>query len=193
MSQSGSQVVQVRIDALPACYQAILEALAVAELPADEITDVFKHYVVAECLQCGTRVTGDELGQLALGNQPQPDENQKLSRLRTGYCARSGCESYYYRLILTDHPKVDWAELARSLANVAAAPATTPAPQKHSATLATWLQHPQARRVLAGIAILLALLVARHFMTGGRLPFVHKKPVYVVDPASVSPRYGTNR
>jgi len=193
MSQSGSQVVQVRIDALPACYQAILEALAVAELPADEITDVFKHYVVAECLQCGTRVTGDELGQLALGNQPQPDENQKLSRLRTGYCARSGCESYYYRLILTDHPKVDWAELARSLTNVAAAPATTPAPQKHSATLATWLQHPQARRVLAGIAILLALLVARHFMTGGRLPFVHKKPVYVVDPASVSPRYGTNR
>ncbi|NLH71897.1 MAG: hypothetical protein GX456_02455 [Verrucomicrobia bacterium] len=193
MSQSGSQVVQVRIDALPVCYQAILEALAVAELPADEISDVFKNYVVAECLQCGTRVTGDELARLALGNQLQPDADQKLSRLKTGYCARSQCESYYYRLILTEHPKVDWTELARSLAHTAAAPTTTPAPDKHAGTLAPWLQHPQARRVLAGIAILLALLVARHFMTGGRLPFVHKKPVYVVDPASVSPRYSTNR
>ncbi|MGC8990480.1 MAG: hypothetical protein ACP5MD_10185 [Verrucomicrobiia bacterium] len=186
---------QVRIDALPACYQAILEALAVAELPADEISDVFKHYVTAECLQCGTRVTGDELGQLALGNQLQPDEDQKLFRLKTGYCASSGCESYYYRLILTEHPKVDWTGLAQSLANAAAASTTTPEPQKqkHAGTLAPWLQHPQARRVLAGIAILIALLVARHFMTGGRLPFVHKKPVYVVDPASVSPRQSTNR
>jgi len=191
MSQPSAQVVQVRIDALPACYQAILEALTLADLTAAELNDAFRQYVAAECLQCGSRVRGEELGQIALAAEMATEANPKLARLRHGYCARDGCDSYYYRLVFTEHPKIDWSKLASSLAQAAAAPAAPTLPPKRYGAASLWLENRRTRRVLLGLGILLLLLVARHFVTGGKLPFVHPKPVYVVDPAS-APAHRTN-
>lgn len=192
MSQSSSQVAQVRIDALPACYQAILEALTLADMTAAELDDTFRHYVAAECLQCGTRVTGEELGQIALAIDTTPDANAKIARLRNGYCVREGCDSYYYRLVFIDHPKIDWGKLAAGLAQTGAAPPAPTLPPKRYGAASLWLEDRRTRWVLAGIGILLALLVARHFFTGGRIPFLHQKPAYVVDPASAPPAHRTN-
>ena len=193
MSLPTSHVAQVRIDALPACYQAILEALTLADFTAADLSDAFKHYVVAECLQCGSRVTGEELGQLALAAEMSAEADSKLGRLRHGYCARQGCDSYYYRLVFTDHPKIDWSKLAAGLAQTAAAPAAPTLPPKRYGAASLWLQDRRTQRVLIGLAILLGLLVARHFLTGGRLPFIHQKPAYVVDPASAPPAQRTHR
>ncbi len=185
--------VQVRVDALPACYQTLLESLTLAELNAAELNEAFANYVTAECLQCGIQVAGEELGRIALAGAEGSGGDPRLSRLRKGYCAREGCESYYYRLILREHPKVDWSKLAQSLAQTAAAPSVSVPLPKRSSGISLLLADKRARRVLAGIGVLLLLLVVRHFATGGRIPFTHKAPAYTVDPASVSPSVQTNR
>lgn len=192
MSQQGPKVVHVRIDTLQRCYDTVVEALTVAELPAAEITDILKHYVVAECLQCGTRINGEELGQIALAQDPNDQTQQKFVRLRNGYCARSGCESYYYRVMLTEHPKFDWTTLAATLTQAATEPPPPVPSSKRRNGISFWVAEPRVRRVLIGVLIVIALLVTRHFMFGGRLPLVHKKPTYTVDPASVIPSYTTN-
>jgi len=185
MAQPSPENVQVRVDALPGCYQVLVEALTLAELDAAELHEAFARYISAECLQCGIRITGEELGQIALAMPGDPTENPKLTRLRQGYCAQKGCESYYYRLILSEHPKVDWHQLAAGLGQAGAPPPTPVAPPKPTGLLALWLTDKRSRRVLAGVALLLVLLVLRHFWTGGTVPFVHRAPAYTVDPASV--------
>jgi len=186
MPQPNANAVQVRVDALPACYQALVEALTLAEFSAAEMQDIFARYVLAECLQCGVQFTGEDLGRIALTSPGDPSEDPRFTRLRQGYCARGDCDAYYYRLILNEHPKVDWQKLAAGLSQTAAPPPPALAPPRPATGLGFWLADQRTRRVLAGVAILLLLLLIRHFVTGGSLAFLHKTPKYTVDPASVT-------
>ena len=188
MAQPNAEAVQVRVDALPGCYQALLEALTLADFDAAALHEVFNRYVSAECLQCGIQITGDELGRIALVVPGDPAADAKIVRLRQGYCAQKDCESYYYRLVLNEHPRVDWHKLAASLGQIAPPPPTPLAPARATGTLSLWLADKRSRRLLAGVALVLVLLVIRHFVNGGTIPFIHQAPHYTVDPAPATPK-----
>jgi hypothetical protein len=66
-----------------------------------------------ECVQCGIRITGEELIELS---QPAKtaESDPKIARLRQDYCARNHCDSYYYRLTFRTHPDLDWTRLLDS-------------------------------------------------------------------------------
>src|SRR5688572_16421702 len=73
--------------------------------------DKFRTAVVealsAECVQCSISVPGSDLQKL-----PRPEfSDPKLDRLRSGYCARNGCDSNFYRVIRAPHPQIDWPKL----------------------------------------------------------------------------------
>jgi hypothetical protein len=175
-----------QIDALRVAYHAVVDSVEPMGLSAAELTAVFSHHLSAECLQCGLQVSGKELSQLALASPETPPSEPRLARLHQGYCARKDCDSYYYRFVFQEHPKVDWTIAASAVARTPApAPAATPSPAAKPDRF-WFLQDPRLRRVALGIGILLVLLVIRHCASGGRLPFVHRTPKYTVDPASVS-------
>lgn len=186
MEDHDSPSAQIRVDALPAAYRAAVEEGKRMGLSAAELSDVFNRHFGAECLQCGIQVTGEELGQLALASPHDPPTDPRLARLLQGYCARKDCDSYYYRLVFQAHPKVDWNRVARATSGTPApAPAATPTSGDRPGRF-WFLEDPRVRRVGIGIAILLVLLVLRHFALGGRVPFLHRSPKYTVDPASVT-------
>lgn len=188
MTSDGFESPQVRVDALAGVYPRLVEALRPLGLTAAELDAVFQSHIAAECVQCGWRLTGEELGQLALDPVPGQAEDPRLARLRRGYCPRKDCTTYYYRIEFTEHPKVDWQPVAAQVAAAAtaatAAPVTAAEPAARGSRWWFW-EDPKLRRVVIGLAVLAVLLVARHFATGGRVPFVHRSPKYVVDPASV--------
>jgi len=186
MPESSATSPQFQIDALSVAYRLVLDAVKPLGLSAEELTALFSQHVSAECLQCGIQITGDELNQLLLASPEAPPSEPRLVRLHQGYCARKDCDSYYYRFVFQGHPKVDWTLVATAVAGISApTPAARTSPVERPDRF-WFLQDARVRRVAFGISILLVLLVLRHFATGGRLPFVHRTPKYVVDPASVS-------
>ena len=204
MSDTSLPSPQIRVEALAAAYHAVLDSLKPLGLPAAEMAEACEQYVTAECLQCGIQITGAQLATLAHAGAADQLTDPVLVRLHQGYCARKDCNSYYYRLVFADHPKIDWTGAANTVARAgAAAPApTTGAELPSGPSNRFWfLQDRRTRRVIIGLAILVVLLVLRHFTTGGRVPFVRYTPQYVVDPASVHddtlrappPRSTTNR
>lgn len=203
MSEASLHSPQVRVDALPAAYHAVVEAVQALGLSAAEMTTIFDQHVAAECLQCGIQISGEQLSRLAHAAEQEASSDPLLARLQQGYCARKDCTSYYYRFVFRDHPKVEWERVAAVAAGAGAraAEAPTQPPPAASGPRFWYLQDQRTRRVIIGIGVLLALLVLRYFSTGGRVPFVHQAPKYVVDPASVTdqpfnqapPKPATNR
>jgi hypothetical protein len=136
----------------------------------------------AECVQCGIRVGGEEL--LALGGGAGPAADSKAERLRLGYCARKGCDSYYYRIRAKPCPGVDWLRLFDE---------TIPAEMEAQteADLSTELTAGEddglggprrmALRIGLAVVVMSGLLVARHWYRGGTIPFIREPEDFVVD------------
>src|SRR5688572_8698514 len=74
---------------------------------ADRLRAAVDQALSGECVQCGIRLTGWEI--LQFGEEVSTDA--RVERLRTGYCARNGCESLFYRVTCAAHPDFDWPEL----------------------------------------------------------------------------------
>src|SRR5688572_28573899 len=107
MSPDVATVRQEHRQRLARFCAALAEAVNSAAAADRTCRQAVEAALAAECVQCGLRMTGSEL--LALGEADLPgNPNAKLCRLRQGYCARNGCDSYYYRLTFETHPAVDW-------------------------------------------------------------------------------------
>lgn len=204
MSESSFPTPQIRVETLAAAYHAVLESLKPLGLPAAEMAEACEQHITAECLQCGIQITGAQLASLAHAGSVDQLTDPVLVRLHQGYCARKDCNSYYYRLVFAEHPKIDWSGAAATVARAGAAappPTADPAASGGPTNRFWFLQDRRTRRIIIGLAILILLLVLRHFTTDGKLPFVQYTPRYVVDPASVQedplrtppPRPATNR
>jgi hypothetical protein len=94
--------------------QAIALTLAKRSVGAPLPEATWTGAIHAECMQCGLRVSGADLlaaarvSALAAGDHGASD---KVQRLCKGYCARKGCDSYYYKLWFTPIQGVDWMDL----------------------------------------------------------------------------------
>lgn len=162
--------------------------------------------ISAECVQCGIRLTGAELlalaeageagevtGDARAASRPPAPPNPKVARLRLGYCARSGCDSCYYRVTFEPRPGLDWTKLlpGAELEVTAAAPAEDPGNAERQAAFRSSVRRTVGKAALA-LGALVLLLVARHWYQGGTIPYLREPEKFDVQvaptPGSSGPR-----
>jgi hypothetical protein len=189
MTAQAEHRLKVRTEKLAELAAALVKELAGLGLSGLELNSVFHRSVSAACVQCATRVSGDELAELALAEPDAPFTHAKLKRLRLGYCGSAGCNSYFYTLVLAPHPEIDWATLLPKVEGLAASSEKGALPVADLA-LPPSPKRQLARRIAVGVLIILALWVVRHVWSGGKLPLLERPPKYRVDPASLEPGGG---
>jgi hypothetical protein len=138
--------------------------------------------VSAECVQCGIVVPGEVLFALA---EPPAQEtgapDAKASRLRQGYCARRGCDSYYYRITFSDLPGVDWQSALAAADVLGDAPGPEPDPSAADESSAPIRHWRLALTAFLAASVLLLFLGWRQWYRGGTLPFVREAEQFEVD------------
>src|SRR5687767_5174623 len=110
MSPNSGYACQQPIEHLATFSNSLAQAVKIATRQTPGLENAVRKAITAECVQCAMRVSGDDL--LALGAGISAASNSRaLRRLQEGYCARRGCDSYYYRLVLPALDGADWNEL----------------------------------------------------------------------------------
>jgi hypothetical protein len=142
--------------------------------------------VEAECILCQITVSGADLISAGLrGDTDGTGVNEKLVRLRLGYCCRKGCPSSYYVVRFAPRPGIEWSELwdrAEPGLGLAAEPAPdedVPRPALWRNLIpVTWVERAR-RPVILGVVSLLVLVL---FIIGGcRVPGLSPKSrVFIV-------------
>jgi len=182
MSQTSSDILQVRVEALASLCSSLAAALSEAGFTGSQLNEIFSNHVRGECVQCGIQISGDDMGRIAMAGEAVELPNPKLGRLRQGYCARNGCDSFYYRVHLGDYVNLDWAKIrekADSLRGAAQADAAKAPGAETSAVRKRILM-----RVGAGVVVVAILLIWRHWIYYGYVPLLQRPHKYTIDPAS---------
>jgi hypothetical protein len=175
MIQTASTIAQVGVDRLPALYSSLTAALSEAGISDGQLGEILSKYVSAECVLCGTRVSGEEIRGITSAAEESLAPGSKFDRLKRGSCVKIGCISCYYRVHLREHPGLDWTTI-RERASEDEAFKEAKAARKRSLI-----------RVVLGVGVILILLLCRYVMYFGHLPLLQKPHKYTVDPASVAP------
>jgi hypothetical protein len=161
----------------PFC-RSLVEVFKRSGLGAEESLAAFRQSVAAECVQCGTRVAGEQLCALLAQPLPADKSNPRLERLHHGYCAAEGCNSYYYRLAFRPDSKLDWPSLLKQ----AEVLLDESAPNHSAATESEWAQKLAsylidtglAIRLGIGMAVVVFLLIVRQWQLGGPIPIIRQ-------------------
>ena len=165
MSQPATNTKQIRVESLATFYSGLAAALSKAGFIGRQLNEIISKHVRGECVQCGIRITGEDLERITLAGEKTELPDWRLTRLRQGYCARKGCDSYHYRIHFDDYTNVDWSHIHES----------SPTNRKRFLI-----------RLGLGIAVVLVLLLFWHIRYYGYVPFVQKPHKYTIAPASGS-------
>ena len=182
MSQPVSDTLQVHVERIGGLYTRLAAALSEAGFSGSQLNEICSRHIRGECVQCGIRITGDEMAHVALAEIKTEMAHSRLDRLRQGYCARNGCDSFYYRVHLGDYVNLDWAKIrekADSLRGAAQADAAKAPGAETSAVRKRILM-----RVGAGVVVVAILLIWRHWIYYGYVPLLQRPHKYTIDPAS---------
>jgi hypothetical protein len=139
--------------------------------------DSIRAAISAECVQCGMRLTGEDLLDW-LQTDGSTAASPKLTRLHQGYCARRGCDSYYYTLTLKPCARTDWKELVAQ---------TEPMPRFGQDQTVTSTRGPKlkygvfAKSVAIGLGLVMFLILLRHYYLGSPIPWVREAEDFKVD------------
>jgi len=178
---------QLHLEALAKFAGHLVTALREVGVAGSDLRPRLDQSLTLECAQCGITLIPEDLMALSLpAAEPTAAASTKVERLRRGYCARNGCESYYYRLLLTPAPGLDWATILARTESLAAATADEESGRRTAvAGFSRAIPWRLLGRVAAGIACVAALLMLRQWMVGGRIPFLREPEPFQVDPASL--------
>jgi hypothetical protein len=177
-----AQPVQLAPEALVGFYFSLADNLARSGLAPQQLNEILAGHVSAECVSCGLRLGGEELGLLALSRDNPDPNNQKFTRLSLGYCGRNGCMSRLYDVHFAEHPLVDWSTIIRPAENLSTPRETQPAtdllipPRSASSKLLL--------RLFLALLALSALVYVTLTYTEGRIPLFQPKHNYAIDPSS---------
>lgn len=183
MTAPSSTRLKVRTDRLAAFYAALARALTEAGLSGAQLNDLFAKSVSAQCAQCGAKVHGEEMGMLALAGPDAEPATPKLKRLKLGYCAGTGCDSYFYTVSLEPAAGMDWAPIVAKVERQTAPLEGEPRAVPQMALPATPRRKLLLRAAAGGLVILVLLLI-RHVWSGGRIPLLQSAPKYRADPTT---------
>jgi hypothetical protein len=177
---------ELHLSECPAFARHLAQALEAAEVTRDQVAPTLDRGLVCECVQCGIRLGGEDLLALSLAEEADLGTHVKADRVRQGYCARNGCSSYFYRFTFRSQAGLDWAKVlgvAQTKAVEAQAAAAVEAQEEKAAARSA--RHAIGFRVLAGIGLVVALVLVRQWIVGGRIPFLREPEQFTVDPASL--------
>jgi hypothetical protein len=179
---------QVELSSCGAFVRALLRSLEDAGVRDEHLQQVLQEAVHPVCATCGLHLRAKDLILLSSSEAPDPAVDAKAHRLWQGYCGRSGCEARYYEFAFNPHPAVDWAGILRAAEGLSIedVPAKAAQPETAEMAEARLKRRRLTRRVLAGAVVVAILLLARHWMTGGTIPFIREPADYQVDPTSVT-------
>ena len=104
----------------------------------------------------------------------------KAARLSQGYCGRRGCDSYYYRLMLSEDQDLDWNSVLAAVDKGETHQVEDESLAAES-TLMSCLRGRWTARTLAVLAVLLGLLVAWQWHRGGTIPWLREAERFQVD------------
>ena len=184
MSQPVSYTVQFHIERIGALYTGLAAALSEAGFSGSQLNEIFSRHIRGECVQCGIRITGDDIARVALAEDKTEVPDLRLDRLRQGYCARNGCDSYYYHIHFDDYPDLDWTKIREKAGLLAAAKQATIEKETSATTIRNWI----LIRLAVGLGVVLILLLFWHIRYYGYVPVLQKPHKYTVDPASANHR-----
>ncbi|MFO1501132.1 MAG: hypothetical protein U1G07_22540 [Verrucomicrobiota bacterium] len=164
--------------------RAIRESVRSQATPSEK-ADAWLSEVSAECVQCGIRMTGAEL--LSVADPASISESdQRLNRLRQGYCARQSCDSYYYRLQFGGMSGLDWPSiLAAAEGGHEDYEGSLPGSNPARPFLPLLLHSPWFVRAATTLAAIAALWVVRQWYVGGTIPLLRQPETFEVDHSGV--------
>jgi hypothetical protein len=169
------EVSQMTIGELAEFTAGLTEALRL-RADAEKLRPAVEESLSAECVQCAIRVNGGDLLKLGEGDT---ENNSKLERLKSGYCARNGCDSLFYRVTRAPHPQIDWPKLLHPAQEIVQTKTETGKAQPTLARMAR--RHRNILRTAAIIAALLVIVIVRQFYMGGAIPFIREPEAFQVD------------
>jgi hypothetical protein len=176
-SSAAQKTVELPIDALPRLYLAVV---ATSKMPEQQWQGLFNGRVDAECIQCGIKVTGEELRQLSLIDPLTPIEDPKLDRLRLKYCARNTCESRFYRVNIQPDSELHWTAIKEQLQLASPEMRETKARKRMAMPTLTLPRHSGMVLTLGLVGLVVVFFLIRYWIFGYRIPVVHKKHEYRV-------------
>jgi hypothetical protein len=179
MATTPSNTVQVRVEHLVRYYTCLAQALMETGVTGQKLNELFSKNIVAECMRCRIRVTGDELAIIAVTDKNAKLSHPKFERLRCGCCAREGCESFSYFVHFQNGCNIEWRAIAEKAFQLLTAMEVKEREQQKSAGV--YERKRKAQRIAIGMAMMTGLLLVRFVWHNGRLPMVHKTPNYQVD------------
>jgi len=176
----ASFVQREHLEKIPPIVEFVSATLKRSGITPGVLDEYFRTGFCAECIECRIRLTGHEL--LMLSEDSAPDEKQtspKVARLRQGYCARGGCDSYFYNLSFQDLPNIDWPKLLSESA------VTAKLGSQDEIGKSLGLFGAQRHRLLATVAIgfaaFILLFILRQLYLGGSIPFIREPENFRVD------------
>ena len=172
---------QEHLHTLAQFVAALSRAIQQSSPAPEKLKEAVRASISAECVQCHTRVSGEELMELP-ELAPADASKNKAARLLQGYCVRNGCDSRYYSLTFADHPGVDWPKL---LSQIESAPGEETDRVGDELALSPVDRIVRKRRltvrVCVGIGVLALVLLIRQWYLGGRIPFIREPENFQVD------------
>lgn len=158
-----------------------------------DLVKVLQGNVHAHCPQCQFQLFAEDLLALSASEAPDPNVSAKLHRLSQGFCGRQGCEALFYEFSFETVEGVDWPKVLAD-AEAAGGPqaSETAVAEQEIAQHKVAARRRTRRRVLLGVGLVLLLLLVRHVLTGGTIPFIREARHFTADPTSVPKRGQTN-
>jgi hypothetical protein len=176
-SSAAQKILELPIDALPRLYLAVV---ATSKTPEQQWQGMFNGRVAAHCVQCGIKVTGEELRQLSILDSQQPVEDPKLDRLRLRYCARNTCQSRFYRVQIEPDSELHWSGVKEQL-QLASPEMREKKQRKRVAMPALSLpRHGGLAITITLLSMVVLFFLVRYWVLGYRIPVVQKKNEYRV-------------
>jgi len=155
-----------------------------------DLVKLLQENVHAHCPQCQLRLFAEDLLALASSETPDPAVSAKLHRLAQGFCGRQGCEALFYEFCFDTVEGVDWLKVLTDIEAAGGPQASeTAVVEQEVAAHKAAAKRRTRQRVLLGVGLVVILLVVRHVMTGGTIPFIREARHFTADPASV-PKLG---
>jgi hypothetical protein len=181
----AAESIQVPIQGLTPLYTQLAGALKGMGMTEAQLQEALEQGVQARCAQCGTLLSGEDLGRLSAADPSSPPADPRIGRLVRGYCAGKDCSSNYYQVEFMDAPNVDWGQIR---AQAEQSGDRSPGPGKEPKDSTPKAARPPVpwRRVGIGLGVILFLLLVRFIYLHGYVPVVQRPQNFAVDPASTN-------
>jgi hypothetical protein len=183
---------QTPIASLRGFSAALARTLGELGVGGGDMATLLSEAVEAECILCRITVSGADLISTGLhGDADMAGVNEKLVRLRLGYCCRKGCLSSYYVVRFAPRPGIEWSEVW-DRAQPCLGLLSDPAPDEEvsrpvlwkNLVPGVWVQRARKPIILGVVSVLvLGLIIIGNCHPG----LLHKSRVFIVSGVEHSP------